>query len=73
MKCLNCDCEEFDNKNFRFNVEIKGEKVNVVTPSFVCSKCQTPLMDGEQMNELRRKAAEKYLKKQNSKKRLKLS
>jgi len=62
MKCLNCDCEEFESKNIRFNLEIKGEEVEVVVPSFVCTKCQTPLMDGEQMNMLRRSAADKYRK-----------
>jgi putative zinc finger/helix-turn-helix YgiT family protein len=63
MKCLNCDCEKFESKNIRFTPEIKGEEVEVVVPSFVCSKCQTPLMDGEQMNGLRRSAADKYRKK----------
>jgi putative zinc finger/helix-turn-helix YgiT family protein len=49
----------------RFNPEIKGEEVEVVVPSFVCAKCQTPLMDGEQMNVLRRSAADQYRKKHN--------
>lgn len=65
MKCLNCDCEKFESKNIRFNPEIKGEEVEVVVPSFVCTKCQTPLMDGEQMNVLRRSAADKYRKQHN--------
>ncbi len=60
MKCLNCDCEKLELKNIRFNPEIKGEEVEVVVPSFFCTKCQTPLMDGEQMNVLRRKSANKY-------------
>lgn len=60
MKCLNCNCEKFETKNIRFNPEIKGEEVAIVVPSFVCTKCQTPLMNGEQMNLLRRKAADKY-------------
>ena len=34
----------------------------MVVPAFVCSKCQTPLMDGEQMNVLRKAAADKYRK-----------
>ena len=62
MKCLNCDCEKFESKNLRFTPEIKGEEVEVVVPSFVCTTCQTPLMDGEQMNVLRRSAADKYRK-----------
>lgn len=65
MKCLNCDCEKFESKKMRFNPEIKGEDVEVVVASFVCTKCQTPLMDGEQMNKLRRSAADKYRKKHN--------
>jgi putative zinc finger/helix-turn-helix YgiT family protein len=60
MKCLNCESEEFESKNIRFNPEVKGQEVEVVVPSFVCTKCQTPLMDGEQMNVLRRSAADKY-------------
>lgn len=62
MKCLNCDWEKFELKNIRFNPEIKGEEVEVIVPSFVCTKCQTPLMDGEQMNVLRKSAADKYRK-----------
>ncbi len=62
MKCLNCDCEKFEVKNIRFNPEIKGEEVEVVVPSFVCTKCQATLMDGEQMNVLRRSAADRYRK-----------
>ncbi len=65
MKCLNCDCEKFESKNIRFTPEIKGEEVEVVVPSFICTKCQTPLMDGEQMNVLRRSAADKYRKQHN--------
>lgn len=62
MKCLNCNFEKFELKNIRFNPEIKGEEVEVVVPSFVCTECQTPLMDGEQMNALRKCAADKYRK-----------
>jgi len=65
MKCLNCDSEKFESKNICFNPEIKGDEVEVVVPSFVCKKCQTPLMNGEQMNVLRRSAADKYRKQHN--------
>jgi putative zinc finger/helix-turn-helix YgiT family protein len=65
MKCPNCNTEKFDTKNTRFNPEIKGEEVEIVVPCFVCTKCQSPLMDGEQMNVLRRSAADKYRKKHN--------
>ena len=62
MKCLHCECEKFEEKNFRFTPEIKGEEVEVVVPSFVCVQCQEPLMDTDQMNVLRRAAADKYRK-----------
>jgi putative zinc finger/helix-turn-helix YgiT family protein len=62
MKCLNCDCEKFETKNIRFNPEVKGEEVEVVMPSFVCTECQTPLMDTNQMNALRKCAADRYRK-----------
>lgn len=65
MKCLNCDCEKFELKHLRFNPEIKGEEVEVVVPSFVCTQCKTPLMDGAQMNALRKSAADKYRKEHN--------
>lgn len=60
MKCLNCDGEKFELKNIRFNPEIKGEEVEVVVPSFVCINCQSTLMDNDQMNVLRKRAADKY-------------
>lgn len=65
MKCLNCDCEKFEIKNNRFNPEIKGEEVETVVPSFVCTNCQTPLMDSEQMNVLRKGAMDKYCEQHN--------
>ena len=60
MKCLNCESEEFEEKNLRFTPEVKGSEVEVVVPTFVCTKCKTPVMDTEQMNVLRRAAADKY-------------
>lgn len=65
MKCPHCDCEKFESKKIRFTPEVKGEEVEVVVPAFVCTKCQSPLMDGEQMNILRRSAANKYRKQHN--------
>ncbi len=44
----------------RLTPEVKGIEVEVVVPTFVCAKCKTPLMDTEQMNVLRRTAADKY-------------
>jgi putative zinc finger/helix-turn-helix YgiT family protein len=62
MKCLNCDGDEFEEKNCRFTPEVKGEEVEVVVPAMVCVKCHTPLMNDEQMNQLRKKAADAYRK-----------
>lgn len=62
MKCLHCESEKFKEKNLRFSPEIKGEEVEVIVPSFVCTQCQTPLMDANQMNKLRKAAADKYRK-----------
>lgn len=60
MKCPSCEKEEFETKNMRFTPEVKGEAVEIVTPASVCAHCHAPLMDGAQMNELRRRAADKY-------------
>jgi putative zinc finger/helix-turn-helix YgiT family protein len=60
MRCLNCEGEEFEEKNLRFTPEVKGVEVEVVASSFICIKCRAPLMDTEQMNNLRRAAADKY-------------
>lgn len=65
MKCLNCDGERFETKNIRFSPEIKGEEVEVIVPSFVCAACQETLMDGNQMNVLRKCAADTYRKQHN--------
>lgn len=65
MRCPQCDGEKFETKNIRFNPEIKGEEVEVVAPALVCVKCQAPVMDGEQMNMLRKCAADKYRKQHN--------
>jgi putative zinc finger/helix-turn-helix YgiT family protein len=62
MKCLNCDGENFERKNCRFTPEIKGEEVEVIVPAMVCSDCFTPLMNDEQMSELRKAGADTYRK-----------
>ena len=62
MKCLHCDGDEFEEKNCRFTPEVKGEEVEVVVPAMVCAKCHTPLMNDEQMNQLRKDAADTYRK-----------
>lgn len=62
MKCLQCDGEEFEEKNCRFTPEIKGEEIEVVVPAMVCTKCHAPFMNDEQMSQLRKKAADAYRK-----------
>lgn len=57
MKCLNCDSEQFESKKIHFNPEIKGKEVEVIVPAFVCTNCQTPFMDSEQMNVFLKSAA----------------
>lgn len=60
MKCLQCDKTLFVEQKVRFNPEIKGEVLDVVVPCMVCKNCQTPFMNTEQMNILRRASADKY-------------
>jgi len=59
MECLNCGCKKFETKNMPFSPEVKGEEVEVVAPAFVCTQCGATLMDGDQMNILRKKAEDK--------------
>jgi putative zinc finger/helix-turn-helix YgiT family protein len=49
----------------RFNPEIKDEAVEVILPAFVCEGCEEPLMNAEQMNQLRKAAADAYRQKHN--------
>jgi len=65
MKCLKCNNSQFDEQNVRFNPEVKGEFVEVIVSCKVCKKCNSPFMDTEQMNVLRRAAADKYRKSHN--------
>ena len=60
MECLKCNCTKFSTNRVRFCPEIKGEIVEVISPSFVCKKCGETLMNTEQMDLLRRAAADKY-------------
>jgi putative zinc finger/helix-turn-helix YgiT family protein len=63
MECLNCAGKKFTKTRQRFSPEVKGEEVEVVVPTFVCAACKEPLMDTEQMNHLRRAAADQYRRK----------
>ena len=60
MKCLQCGGDRFDKKKMRFTPEIKGEHVAVSVLTHVCTECSAPLMDSDQMNHLRRAAADQY-------------
>ena len=60
MKCLKCKNEEFIEQKIRFKPSIKGEIVEVIVPCMTCTKCHSPLMNSEQMNILRKAAADKY-------------
>lgn len=62
MKCLHCNGEDFEEKKIRVTPEIKGEEVEVVVSASVCTKCNQPLMNDQQMNQLRRAAADQYRK-----------
>ncbi len=63
MKCINCDGDKFEEKNCRFTPVIKGEEVEVIVSAMVCTKCHQPLMNDEQMSQLRKAAADAYRKK----------
>lgn len=60
MKCLKCDSNDFTVQNVRCTPEIKGEIIEVVAPAMMCAKCKSSLMTPEQMNGLRRAAANRY-------------
>ncbi len=60
MECLECESTDFEKREMRFSPEIKGEKIDVIVPSFVCEKCGSTLMDTQQMNGLRRESADQY-------------
>jgi putative zinc finger/helix-turn-helix YgiT family protein len=63
MKCLNCNGDKFEEKNYRFSPEIKGEEVEVIVSAMVCTQCHDPLMNDEQMSQLRKATADAYRKK----------
>lgn len=60
MKCLKCNHDKFIEQSIRFSPEVKDEIVEVIVPCMVCKNCHTTLMNTEQMNTLRRAAADKY-------------
>jgi len=60
LVCLNCNARVFQVMLCEFTPQVQGKEVTVSSYAYVCLACQTPLMDGDQMNELRKKALEKY-------------
>jgi len=60
VKCLNCDSTKFRSKKVYVRSEYNGEAVDVIVPSFVCSKCSKQQMDTEQMDFLRSAIADAY-------------
>jgi len=51
MQCLKCDSREFDVQTLPFTTEIDNKTFDIIVPAYVCSACETPLMDSKQMNE----------------------
>jgi ribosome-binding protein aMBF1 (putative translation factor) len=65
MRCLKCSHDKFVQEQTFFDPEIKGEVVRVTMPCTVCAKCKTPCVGGEEMNLLRRTAADTYRERHN--------
>ncbi len=61
-KCLKCKDSVFEVQHIRFSPEIKKQVVEVIVPCNICQSCQASLIDNDQMNVLRRAAADKYRK-----------
>lgn len=62
MECLKCSSDEFEIKLVLCNPELKNYVVEVEALCYVCKKCGASLMDNDQMNSLRRLAADQYRK-----------
>lgn len=60
MQCLKCDNDQFIEEESSFTLFLKGKKVEVEAPCISCTKCRFQLMNTEQMNVLRKAAADKY-------------
>ena len=54
MECLYCGNTDFKEKSVQFTTKVREEEVKVVVPAFVCTKCKKPLMDSNQMDQLRK-------------------
>ena len=54
MKCIECGSKEFEEKMIRCENEIHGERIEVEAMAWVCMRCKEALMDGDQMDSLRK-------------------
>lgn len=48
MKCLSCDCEEFEVKKIPIHIQIFDKESDI--EGYVCKNCDVFVMDSEQMN-----------------------
>jgi putative zinc finger/helix-turn-helix YgiT family protein len=58
--CLHCDNTEFEEKEINATAMIKGEEIEVKSNAFVCNECGFELMDGKQLNALRKLGVDEY-------------
>lgn len=65
MICLHCDGVEFEVIEIDLDLELQGENIKAFAPAFSCLHCKTYFMNRDQINVLRRSAAEEYKKKKN--------
>lgn len=59
-QCLKCEESNFEVQNVRFDFEIKKQDIEVISSCNVCKNCKSSLMNTEQMNAMRKAAADKY-------------
>lgn len=60
MKCLKCNNDSFVERQFTFSPEVKDQIIEIILPCKICKKCNSPLIDTQQMNRIRQAAADKY-------------
>ena len=63
MKCYKCSGYQFIQQLTRFTPQVKSEQVEVIIPTNICTECNTPLLSVEQVNLLRKAAADRYREK----------
>jgi len=65
MKCPICNGSDFEVKSHKFTPKVKNQLIEVALPCPVCKNCNTPLLDTQHVNHLRRLASDQYRKKHN--------